>query len=145
MSTLPIFSRIEELTYLLLMIRDLTHGMKETRQGTMALVQVHVDLLTTIQRPNESVETYYKIFCARRDTVNAHGGEAGYHEKLYAKARVRVMDERGRRETWMTTASGTARVRREEGNREAGEESLLRSVPRGIVHPDVRQRAVLGP
>ena len=59
--------------------------MKETKQGTMALVQVHVDLFTTTQRPNESVEAYYKIFCARRDTVNAHGGEAGYHRKLYEK------------------------------------------------------------
>ena len=90
------------------MIRDLTHGMKETRQGIMALVQVHVDLFTTIQRRNKSVEAYYKIFCARRDTVNAHGGEAGYHEKLYAKARVRVMAERGRSENWMKTAYGTA-------------------------------------
>ena len=34
---------------LLLMIRDLTHGMKETKQGTMALVNVTVDLFTTIQ------------------------------------------------------------------------------------------------
>ena len=31
--------------------------MKETRQGTMVLVQVHVDLFTTTQRPNESVDT----------------------------------------------------------------------------------------
>ena len=67
------------------MIRDLTHGMKEARQGTMALVQVHVDLFTTTQRPNESVEAYYKLFCARRDTVNAHGGKAGFHKEIYAK------------------------------------------------------------
>ena len=58
---------------LLLMIRDLTHGMKETRQGTMALVEVTVDLFTTVQGPKQSLEEYYKIFCARRDTVNAHG------------------------------------------------------------------------
>ena len=49
--------------------------MKETRQGTMALVQVHVDLFTSTQRPNESVEAYCKLFYARRHTVNAHGGE----------------------------------------------------------------------
>ena len=89
---------------LLLMMRDLTHGMKETRQGTMALVQVHVDLFTTIQRPNKSLEAYYKTFCARRDTVNAHGGEAGYHEKLYEKARVTIMAENGRTEAWMKNA-----------------------------------------
>ena len=40
---------------LLLMIQDLTHGMKETKQGMMALVQVHINLFTTTQRPNESV------------------------------------------------------------------------------------------
>ena len=87
------------------MIRDLTHGMKETRQGTMTLVQVHVDLFTTIQKPNESVEAYYKIFCARQDTVNAHGGEAGYHKKLYEKALAKVMTERGRDEQWMSAAT----------------------------------------
>ena len=48
---------------LLLMIRDLTHGTKETKQGRMALVQVHVDLFTTTQRPNKSVKVYYKLFC----------------------------------------------------------------------------------
>ena len=53
---------IQDCIALLLMIRDLTHGMKETRQGTMALVQVHSDLFTTTQRPNESVEAYYKLF-----------------------------------------------------------------------------------
>ena len=61
---------------LLLMIRDLTHGMKESKQGTMALVQVHVDLFTTTQRPNESVKAYYKLCFARSDTVNAHDSEA---------------------------------------------------------------------
>ena len=54
--------------------------MKETRQGTVVLVQVHVDLFTTTQSPNESVEAYYNMFCARSDTVNAHGGEVGFHK-----------------------------------------------------------------
>ena len=90
------------------MIRDLTHGMKETKQGTMALVQVHVDLFTTTQRPSESVEAYYKLFCARRDTVNAHGGEAGFHKELYAKARARIMSEKNRDELFMTNAASDA-------------------------------------
>ena len=46
----------QDCTALLLMIRDLTHGMKETKQGTMALVQIHVDLFTTTQKPKEYVE-----------------------------------------------------------------------------------------
>ena len=90
------------------MIRDLTHGMEETKQGTMALVQVHVDLFTTMQKPNELVEAYYKIFYARRDTVNAHGGEAGYHKELYEKARNKILAERGRDEAWITSAAGDA-------------------------------------
>ena len=90
---------LQDCIALLLMIRYLTHGMKETRQGTMALVQVHIDLFTTTQRPNESVEACYKLFCARRDTVKAHGGEAGFHKELYAKAREKVMAERNRDET----------------------------------------------
>ena len=84
--------------------------MKETRQGTMELVQVHVELFTTTQRPNESVEAYYKLFCTRRDTVNAHGGEAGFHKELYAKACEKVMAERNRDETLMTNAAGNANV-----------------------------------
>ena len=76
----------------------------------MALVQVHVDLFTTMQRPNESVEAYYKLFCARRDTVNAHGSKAGFHKELYAKAREKVMAERNRNETFMINAAGDVNV-----------------------------------
>ena len=101
---------LQDCIALLLMIRDLTHGMQETRQGTMALVQVHVDLFTTVQKPNESVEAYYILFCARRDTVNAHGGEVGFHKELYAKAREKVMADRNRDKTFMTNAASDANV-----------------------------------
>ena len=84
--------------------------MKETRQGTMALVQFHVDLFATTQRPNDSVEAYYKLFCARCDTVTAHGGKAGSHKELYVKAREKIMDERSRDETFMANAAGNANV-----------------------------------
>ena len=80
---------------LLLMIRDLTHGMKETKQGTMALVGVTVDLFTTIQGKKQSLEDYYKLFISRRDTVDAHGGDAGFHKKLYEKARAKIVLEAG--------------------------------------------------
>ena len=76
----------------------------------MALVQVHVDLFTTTQRPNESVEAYYKLFCARHDTVNAHGGEAWFHKELYAKSREKVMADRNRNETFMINTVGDANV-----------------------------------
>ena len=53
---------------------------------------------------------YYKLFCARRDTVNAHGGKAGFHKELYAKVREKVMAKRNRDETFMTNAAGDANV-----------------------------------
>ena len=90
------------------MIRDLTHGMKETKQGTMVLVHVHMDLFTTTQRPNESVKAYYKLFCAWRDTVNAHDGKAGFHNELYAKARMKTMTTKSRNEAFMTNAASDA-------------------------------------
>ena len=45
---------------LLVMIHALTHNMKETKQGTMALVECHADLYTTVQGPNESIEDFLK-------------------------------------------------------------------------------------
>ena len=51
---------------LLLMIRDLTHNMKETMQGTMALVGCHSDLYTTVQEKGESLEDYYKVLLRER-------------------------------------------------------------------------------
>ena len=67
-----------------------------------------MDLFTTTQRPSKSVEAYYKIFCAQRDTVNAHGGKAGFHEKLYERARARIMAKKGRDRLCMTSAASDA-------------------------------------
>ena len=92
------------------MTRDLTHGMKESKQGTMVLVQVHVGLFTTTQKPHDSVEAYYKLFCARRDTVNAHGGEAVFHKELYAKARSKIMTAKGRDKSWMSNSASAERL-----------------------------------
>ena len=101
---------LQDCIALLPTIRDITHGMKETRQGKMTLVQVHVELLMTTQRPNESVEAYYKLFCSRHDTVNLHSGEAGFHKKLYAKARKKVTAERSCDETFTANAAGDTNI-----------------------------------
>ena len=84
--------------------------LRSSDMGTMALVQVHVHLFTTTQRPNESVEAYYKLFCAWRDTVNAHGGEAGFHKELYTKARSKIMAAKGCDELWMTNSASAERL-----------------------------------
>ena len=71
----------------------------------MGLVEVHVNLFTTTRRPSESVEAYYTTIFARRDTVTTHGGEAGFHTKLYAMARTRIIAEKGRDESYMTSTA----------------------------------------
>ena len=93
---------------LLLMIRDLTHNMKETMQGTMALVSSHTDLYTTVQEKGESLEDYYKVFIARKDTVNAHGGEAGRHKELYRLAREKIMTKMQVDEIYMSNVNNRA-------------------------------------
>ena len=77
---------LQDCIALLLIIRDLTHGMKETRQGTMALVQVHVNVFTTTQRPNESVEAYYKLFYARRNRLTRMAERQGSTRRYTQKS-----------------------------------------------------------
>ena len=62
---------------LLLMIRDMTHNMKESKQSTMAMVECAVELTTTYQKKSDTIEDYFELSTARKDTVNAHGGQAG--------------------------------------------------------------------
>ena len=81
----------KELQYciaILLMIRDPTHGIKETRQGTMALVQVHVDLFTTTQRPNESVEVTTNCSARGATRLTCTAAKQG-STRSYTRKRVR--------------------------------------------------------
>ena len=63
------------------MIRDITHNMWESKQGIMAIVEYAVEMNLTAQKPSETTEEYFNIFEARRNTVNAHDGRAGYHKE----------------------------------------------------------------
>ena len=74
----------------------------------MALVSSHSDLYTTVQEKGESLEDYYKIFIARKDTVNAHGGEAGRHKELYRLAREKLMTEMKVDEIFMSNVNNRA-------------------------------------
>ena len=71
---------------LFVMIRDVTHNMKEAKQRTIVLVECAVKLFTTAQKPSKSINDYYKIFTAQKDTLNAHGRQAGRHKMVYAEA-----------------------------------------------------------
>ena len=78
---------------LLIMIREITHNMREIKQGVMDIVECRVETNTTAQKSSETTEDYFDIFKAQRNTVNAHDGRAGYHEGMFKKAMIKIMDE----------------------------------------------------
>ena len=49
---------------LLLTIRDITHNMRESKQGGMAIVECAVEMNTTAQKSLETIEEYFNIFKA---------------------------------------------------------------------------------
>ena len=67
---------------LLNLVRDITHKHDETRQGTMALVESDLLLYTTFMK-EEDPERFLELFKAQIDTINSHGGRAGYHPALH--------------------------------------------------------------
>ena len=66
------------------MIRDVTHNKKERKKSVMTIVESDVKLFTNYQAPGESLDEYYKVFKAQVDTIDAHGGNAGFHPVVYA-------------------------------------------------------------
>jgi hypothetical protein len=76
------WSRIKtdsDVVALLVLIRGLVHKHDEVKQGTMALVDLDVELILNYQKPNEDLPTFHKLFKARCD--------AGYHPVLYRQHR----------------------------------------------------------
>ena len=70
---------------LLHMIQYITHKQYENMQSMIAYVKAFLEFSTTYQEPNQFITDYYDMFKSRRDTVTVHGGQPGYHLKLYAK------------------------------------------------------------
>ena len=64
----------QNMVTLLRMIRDITHNMKESKQGVMAIVECVVKMNTTAQNSSETTEEYFNIFEAQRNTVDDHEG-----------------------------------------------------------------------
>ena len=65
------------------MIRDITHNKKERKESVMTIVESDVELFTTVQAPDQDLNDYYKVFKAQVDTIDTHGGNAGYHLVIY--------------------------------------------------------------
>ena len=88
---------------LLEMLRNITHNLKESKQGVMVLVECHVDMTCTHQKLDEPLEEYYRIFMARVATVNAHDGNAGFHKLMYEKHLLALMIKKGINATTLAT------------------------------------------
>ena len=59
----------------------------------MAIVECAVEMNTTAQKSSETIEDYFNIFEARRNTVNDQDRRAGYHKGMFKKAMIKIMDE----------------------------------------------------
>ena len=70
-------------------------NLKESRQGTMNFVNCDVELKTTAQSSNKTTDEYYKVFGARKDTVNAHGGEDGHHKQMFEDRLAAMLIDKG--------------------------------------------------
>ena len=62
----------------------------------MAIVECAVVMNTTSQKSSETTDEYFEIFEAQRNTVNAHDERAQYHEGMFKKAMIKIMDERNK-------------------------------------------------
>ena len=83
------------MVFLLKMIRDITHNKKERKESVMTLVESNVELYTIFHGSGESLDEYYKVFKAQVDTIEAHGGNAGYHPVVYVLHLAAFLDKKG--------------------------------------------------
>ena len=77
------------------MIRDVANKHDETKQGTMAYVESDLRLYTTFQRDKQNFDDYLSLFKANVETVNAHGGKAGFHPQLHSDTMGKLLEASG--------------------------------------------------
>ena len=65
------------------MIRDVAHAHDDTTRGMMAIVSSDVSLYTTFMGSADDTDDFYRTFLAMVETINVHGGSAGYNPQLY--------------------------------------------------------------
>ena len=51
------------------MIHDITHNMRESKKGVIAIIECAVEMNTTNQKSSETTEEYFDIFEAQRNTI----------------------------------------------------------------------------
>jgi hypothetical protein len=57
---------------ILTIIRDSTHGLKQKKFRTMAIVECEYELDTTTQAPGETIEWFHRMCLAQLATSRAH-------------------------------------------------------------------------
>ena len=58
----------------------------------MATLEADTDLYLGMQRPDQSMDEFYKTFTAKLDTINANGGSEGLHSGVYNKHMLALWD-----------------------------------------------------
>ena len=61
----------------------------------MLTVENDSELYLKYQELTQSTNEFYKMFNATIDTINAHGGKAGYHPQLYNNHLLLIKDKDG--------------------------------------------------
>ena len=65
------------------MVRGIMHNKKERKESVMTIVASDIELFTMVQDHDKELDDYHMVFKAQVDTINAHGGNAGYHPEIY--------------------------------------------------------------
>jgi hypothetical protein len=95
---------------ILTMIRDSTHGLKQKKFGTMAIVECEYELDTTTQAPGDTIEWFHRVFLAQLATSRAHGGMPGYHPVLVEQHMELLMEAAGVTSSTAGTLTTTAEL-----------------------------------
>ena len=64
---------------ILLLSWDLPFNKTDRKRSIMATVEADAGLYLGTQRPYQITDEFYKTFTAQVDTINANGGDAGFH------------------------------------------------------------------
>ena len=78
----PVTEDKRSVVMLLKMIRDISYNVKQRKKSIMLTVENDLELYPKYQELTQSTNEFYKVFNATTDTINAHGGQVGYHPQV---------------------------------------------------------------
>ena len=91
----PITEDKRSFVVVLKMIRDIEHNVKQRKQNIMSTGENNSELYLKYQESTQSINEFYKVFNTTIDTINVHGGQAGYHPQVYKNHLVEIKDKDG--------------------------------------------------